>query len=128
VELGRFRPALFQAAVDTGAAVCPVAIRYRTDPGGDPTAVAGYLAGDSPARSLARVVGARGLVVEVHLLPALRPTGADRRTLAALGEYAVAAVTEARPPAVSAHPRPERAPAHRCAPRAVAGPPVPGAA
>jgi hypothetical protein len=38
------------------------------------------------------------LVVEVHLLPALTPAGADRRTLAALSEYAVAEVVEARGP------------------------------
>ncbi|MEU2349648.1 lysophospholipid acyltransferase family protein [Modestobacter sp. NPDC049651] len=93
VELGRFRPALFQAAVDAGAAVCPVAIRYRVADG-SPTAVAGHLDGDSLGRTLARVVTARGLVVEVHLLPALDPAGADRRSLAALAEYAVAAVTE----------------------------------
>ncbi|MGY1618655.1 lysophospholipid acyltransferase family protein [Geodermatophilus sp. SYSU D00691] len=110
VQLGRFRPALFQAAVDSGAAVCPVAIRYRTEPGGDPTAVAGYLADDPLWRSIRRVVATRGLVLEVHLLPALAPAAADRRTLAALAEYAVAAVTETRPPVVAAHPRPARLP------------------
>ena len=93
VELGRFRPALFQAAVDAGAAVCPVAVRYRVA-GGDPTAVAGFLADEPLWRSLARVVATRGLVVEVHLLPALDPAGTDRRSLAALAEYAVATVTE----------------------------------
>jgi hypothetical protein len=110
VELGRFRPALFQAAVDAGATVCPVAIRYRLEPGGDPTAVAGYLADDPILRSLRRVVAARGLVVELHLLPALDATGGNRRELAALSEYAVAAVTEARAPVVAAHPRPVRVP------------------
>jgi 1-acyl-sn-glycerol-3-phosphate acyltransferase len=114
-ELSRFRPAFFQAAVDAAAPVCPVAIRYRVD-GGAGTAVAAYLPGESLRQSLARVVGARGLVVEVHLLPALDPAGADRRELAALAEYAIAAVTEARPPAVAAHPRRPRvpAPARRC--------------
>jgi 1-acyl-sn-glycerol-3-phosphate acyltransferase len=95
--LGRFRPALFQAAVDAAAAVCPVAIRYRTEPDGEPTAVAGYLADDPMLHSLRRIIAARGLVVELHLLPALR--GGNRRELAALSEYAVAAVTEARVPA-----------------------------
>jgi hypothetical protein len=73
-RLDRFRPALFQAAVDAAAAVCPVAIRHRTD--------------------------ALTLVVEVHLLPALEPAGADRRTLAALAEYAIAEVVEAGTPSV----------------------------
>ncbi|KGH46907.1 hypothetical protein IN07_09575 [Modestobacter caceresii] len=112
VELGRFRPAFFQAAVDAAAPVCPVVVRYRVD-GGAPTAVAGYLADEPLWRSIARVVAVRGLVVEVHLLPALDPAGADRRELAALAEYAVAAVTEARRPVVAAHPRRPRVPARR---------------
>lgn len=112
VELGRFRPAFFQAAVDAAAPVCPVAVRYRVH-GQASTAVAGFL-GDEPLwRSIARVVTVRGLVVEVHLLPALDPAGADRRELAALAEYAVAAVTEVRPPVVAAHPRRPRVPARR---------------
>nr|WP_246214668.1 lysophospholipid acyltransferase family protein [Modestobacter muralis] len=110
VELGRFRPAFLQAAVDVGAPVCPVAVRYRVD-GGAGTAVAGRLAGEPFRRSVSRVLAARGLVVEVHLLPALDPAGADRRALAALAEYAVAAVTEARPLLVAAHPRRPRVPA-----------------
>ena len=112
VELGRFRPAFFQAAVDAAAPVCPVAVRYRVD-GGDGSAVAAFLGDDPLLRSLARVVATRGLVVEVHLLPALDPAGADRRELAALAEYAIAALTEARPPAVTAHPRRPRVPAPR---------------
>ena len=110
VELGRFRPAFFQAAVDADAPVCPVAVRYRVD-GGAGSAVAGFLAEESLLRSLARVVATRGLVVEVHLLPALDPARADRRELAALAEYAIAAVTEARPLVVTAHPRRPRVPA-----------------
>jgi 1-acyl-sn-glycerol-3-phosphate acyltransferase len=96
-RLDRFRPAFFQAAIDADASVCPVAIRYRT---GDAsaTAVASYVSGDSLLRSIRRVIATRGLVVEVHLLPALTPAGADRRTLAALSEYAVAEVVEARGP------------------------------
>ena len=109
VELGRFRPAFFQAAVDAAAPVCPVAVRYRVA-GGSASAVAGFLADEPLLRSIARVLATRGLVVEVHLLPALQPAGADRRELAALAEYAVAAVTEARPPVVRAHPRVPRVP------------------
>lgn len=101
-RLDRFRPALFQAAVDAAAPVCPVAIRYRT--GADTaTAVPGYVAGDSLLRSIRRILAARDLVVEIHLLPALRPDRADRRTLAALAEYAVAEVVESRAPS-GAHP------------------------
>jgi hypothetical protein len=52
------------AAPDTqgdAAVACPVAVRYRTD--------AGPL--DVAPRTVAEIVAARGLVVEVHLLPAL---------------------------------------------------------
>ncbi|MGY1840356.1 MULTISPECIES: lysophospholipid acyltransferase family protein [unclassified Modestobacter] len=115
VELARFRPAFFQAAVDAAAPVCPVAVRYRLADG-DPTALAGYLADEPLWRSVARVVAARGLVVEVHLLPALDPAGADRRELAALAEYAVASVTEVRAPVVAAHPRRLRVPVRRVVP------------
>jgi hypothetical protein len=68
---------LLQAAVDAGAVVCPVAVRYRVD-GEAGSAVAASLAGALSWRSLARVVATRGLVVEVHLLPAIDPAGAAR--------------------------------------------------
>ncbi|MCZ2827538.1 lysophospholipid acyltransferase family protein [Modestobacter sp. VKM Ac-2986] len=109
VDLGRFGTAFLQAAVDAAAPVCPVAVRYRVD-GGAGTTLAAHLPGEPLRRSLSRVLAARGLVVEVHLLPALDPAGADRRELAALAEYAVAAVTEARTPVVAAHPRRPRVP------------------
>lgn len=128
VELGRFRPAFFQAAVDAAAPVCPVAVRYRVH-GGAATAVAFSLADESLWRSVARVVAVRGLVVEVHLLPALDPVGADRCELAALAEYAVAAVTEARSPVVATHPRRPRVPPRRTpARRPTVIPTHPGAA
>ncbi|MGY1716571.1 lysophospholipid acyltransferase family protein [Geodermatophilus sp. SYSU D01106] len=104
-RLGRFRPAFFQAAVDAAAPVLPVALRYRTAAG--PTTLAGYLGDDPLWRSLRRVAGAGDLVLEVHVLPPLRP-GTDRRALAALAEYAVAGVVEAAAPVVAAHPRPAR--------------------
>jgi hypothetical protein len=87
---GRTRPAYLRADVGSGAPVCPVAVRYRADGG----AHAGPLADGPLWRSVARVVGTRGLVVEVHLLPALQPSGTGRRELAALTEDAVAAVLE----------------------------------
>jgi hypothetical protein len=59
-------------AVDPDAVACPVVIRYRTD--------AGPL--DRPPGSLAEIVALRGLVVEVHLLPALDLSVHPRRTLA----------------------------------------------
>lgn len=69
---GRFRPAVFQAAVDAGAAVRPVALSYRL--AGGATTVTSFV-GDAPLwRSLVTVAGARDLVVHVQLLPVIEPT------------------------------------------------------
>ncbi|SFL69543.1 hypothetical protein [Geodermatophilus ruber] len=96
--LGRFSPALLAAAVDAGAPVCPVALRYRG--AGASPAAAGSTVG--ALRWLARAPGA---VVEVHLLPALSPAGATAAELATLAEYAVAAVLEGPAAAALVRPR-----------------------
>ena len=73
---GRFRPALFQAAVDAGAPVVPAAICY------DSTAAA-FIGDDTLVASVRRVAGLRSLTVTLATAPALRPaSGADRRVLA----------------------------------------------
>ncbi|MCW2676347.1 MAG: plsC, partial [Modestobacter sp.] len=77
VTVGSAGTALLQAAVDAGAVVCPVAVRYRVD-GEAGSAIAASLAGAPSWRSQARVVATHGLVVEVHLLPAIDPAGAAR--------------------------------------------------
>lgn len=89
---GRFRPAPFQAALDAGAAVRPVALRYRLDDTGAPTTVASFVGSATLWRSAAVVVRVRGLVVQVRLFPTIEPAG-DRRTLAAAAAAAVEAST-----------------------------------
>ncbi|MBV6700478.1 1-acyl-sn-glycerol-3-phosphate acyltransferase [Kitasatospora aureofaciens] len=93
-ESGRFRPALFQAAVETGAFVQPVTIRYRLADG-RPTSAPAFVGEDGLLTSLARVVAVRGLVAEVTFLPPIpapdpQPTrwGA-RRELARAAQAAV---------------------------------------
>lgn len=106
--MGRFRPAMFQAAIDAQAPVRPLAIRYRTTDG-TPTCAAAFVGTESLVRSLWRVLGVRGLVVEVHVLPVLAAGSVpDRRSLATLAEYSVAAVTEQRAPVVAGHRPPRR--------------------
>lgn len=73
-ESGRFRPALFQAAVEAGAEVQPVTIRYRLADG-RPTSVPAFIGDDGLLTSLARVVAARGLVADVTFLPMIPPPG-----------------------------------------------------
>lgn len=93
-RMGRFRPAMFQAAIDAHADVVPIAIRYRTEDG-TPTTAAAFVGDETLLASLRRVVSTRGLVLEVHVLPALPAgTSTDRRALALLAEYSIAACTE----------------------------------
>ncbi len=76
VNRGRFRPALFQAAIDAGAPVVPVSINY------DSTAAA-FIGDDTLFHSVRRVAALRSLTVTLVTAPALRPEpGADRRALA----------------------------------------------
>lgn len=86
---GRFRPALFQAAVEAGAAVQPVTVRYRLADG-SPTTTPAFVGEDGLHSSLRRVVAVRGLEAEVlplALIPARQhPT---RRTLARAAQSVV---------------------------------------
>ncbi|MFE5831823.1 lysophospholipid acyltransferase family protein [Streptomyces sp. NPDC056508] len=84
-ERGRFRPAVFQAALDAGCAVQPVRIDYR------PADAAAYVGDDPLGASLWRVVTTRRPTAEVRLADPL-PSGRypDRRALAAAAQRAVA--------------------------------------
>ncbi len=85
---GRFRPALFQAALDAGVPVQPMALRYRL--GGLSTTAAAFVGEDGLLFSLRRVLAADGLVAEV-VLPAPLPSGqyTGRRELARAAQAAV---------------------------------------
>lgn len=94
--LGEFRPAFFQAAIDAGAAIRPVAIRYRL-----PTRSAtlpALIGEDTLLSSLRRVVAARDLVAEAIVLPDIVPRpGLGRRELAEAARAAVAGALEPPP-------------------------------
>ncbi|WP_333737088.1 lysophospholipid acyltransferase family protein [Streptomyces sp. IBSBF 2806] len=80
---GRFRRAVFQAALDAGAPVQPVRIVYR-DHGGAASTTPAFVGDDPLLASVWRVVRARGLVAEVEVLPVLAPGDhLDRKALAA---------------------------------------------
>lgn len=87
---GTFKPAVFQAALDAGARVNPVALVYRESSGPRTTAPA-YVGDDTLVASLLRVIAVRRLVVEVTVLPPV--TASSRRELADLAEAAVASAT-----------------------------------
>jgi 1-acyl-sn-glycerol-3-phosphate acyltransferase len=81
---GRFRPAMFQAAVDAHAPVVPIAIRY------DSTAAA-FVGDDTLWNSVRRVAALRSLTITLVAASALRPAeGTDRRSLARAAQSCVA--------------------------------------
>jgi 1-acyl-sn-glycerol-3-phosphate acyltransferase len=88
---GRFRTATFQAAIDGGVPVRPLALRFRLADGRETTQPA-FIGPESLVASLRRVAALRGLVLEVHVCPEIAPGRAsDRRELASLAESAVQA-------------------------------------
>lgn len=84
---GRFRPAMFQAAVDAGRPVQPLALTYHHRDG-SPSTVPAYIGEDSLLDSIRRLVTARRTVVHVRV-ESLQLPGVDRRDLAARCETAV---------------------------------------
>jgi 1-acyl-sn-glycerol-3-phosphate acyltransferase len=126
-RLGRFHPALFQAAVDAGAAVQPVAIRYP-DADGRPNPDAAFVGDTTFAASLARVLAAPRIRVELTFGSPLDASGRTRRELAALA-HAFVAETLGLPPAVVAPVRaPARAPRSPRRPLAAGRRPLPAGA
>ncbi|MET7767760.1 lysophospholipid acyltransferase family protein [Nocardia sp. NPDC005366] len=84
---GGMRPALFQAAVDTGTYVQPVRLRYL-DHHGALCSTPAFVGDDTFVGSAVRVLRSRGMVAEVVLEPLEHP-GLDRRDLARRCELAV---------------------------------------
>jgi 1-acyl-sn-glycerol-3-phosphate acyltransferase len=83
LERGRFRPAMFQAAVDAAAPVAPVSIGY------DSTAAA-FVGDDTLWSSVRRVAAVRRMTVTLIGAAPLRPVqGADRRVLARAAQASV---------------------------------------
>lgn len=78
-----FYAALLQAAIDAGVPVQPIAIRY-VGPDGAPDAAAAFVDDMSFATSLARILGRRRLVADVHIAPAFPSKWQTRRDLAFL--------------------------------------------
>lgn len=84
---GRFRPAMFQAAIDAGRPVQPLRLTYRHKDG-RPSTVPAFVGDDSLLTSIRRVITARRTVCHIHV-ESLQLPGEDRRELAARCEAAV---------------------------------------
>lgn len=104
---GRFRSALFQAAIDAGVPVAPMTLTFKLG-NGAATTVAAYIGEDTLLASVRRVLMARGLLVTLRAHPALHPVpGASRRVLARAAQAVVAGTpTPILPPPEPAVPQP----------------------
>lgn len=87
-RVGHFHPALFQAAVDAGSLVQPVAIRYRA-PDGSRSDAAPFVDDMSFVDSLRRIAAAPGIRAEVTFLPPRAAGGLCRKVLAAWAREAI---------------------------------------
>ena len=85
---GHFTSATFQAAIDGGVPVRPIALRYRLADGRE-TSQPAFIGPESLIASLRRVASLRGLVLDVYVCPEIAPGTRSRRELAALAESAV---------------------------------------
>ena len=84
---GRFRPAMFQGAVDAGRPVQPLRLTYHHRDG-QPSTIPAFIGDDSLLASVRRVITARLTVCHVQV-QSLQLPGDDRRDLAARCEAAV---------------------------------------
>lgn len=88
-SLAHFHAALLQPAIDAGAAVLPVALRYRESAGG-PTDAAAFVGEMSFVESIWQVARAPGLTVELRFAAAIDARDLHRRELAALARSVIA--------------------------------------
>jgi 1-acyl-sn-glycerol-3-phosphate acyltransferase len=84
---GQFRPAMFQAAVDSGRPVQPLRLSYHRRDGQSST-IAAYVGEDTLLASIRRLITAQRTIVRVHV-ESLQLPGLNRRDLAARCESAV---------------------------------------
>lgn len=107
-----FHGALFQSAIDAGAPVTPVMLRY-TGANGQPTGVTAYVGDITFWTSVRSIIGSSGLTARVTFLSALDSGHSDRRHLAhhshqLIAHALAAAITPSRPAPPGAHKEAER--------------------
>ena len=102
--VGRFYPALFQAAIDAGTPVQPAALRYLDEDGARSTA-APFVGDMTFADSLMQVLRAPVLRAEVTFGAPLATVDRSRRDLAARASTDVARLLGVAPPAAQQGPR-----------------------
>ena len=93
-EVGPFHARIFLAAVEAGARVQPVALRYGQ--GGDAQTVVAFQPGENFLANFLRLLGEPARVVEVHFLAPIGPADtAGRRRIAELARERIVAAMQA---------------------------------
>ena len=92
---GRFRPAMFQGAIDAGRPVQPLRLTYHHRDG-QPSTIPAFIGDDSLLASVRRVITARLTVCHVQV-QSLQLPGVDRRDLTARCEAAVRGTADVVP-------------------------------
>jgi 1-acyl-sn-glycerol-3-phosphate acyltransferase len=95
-RIEHFHAALLQPAIDAGAQLMPVGLRYVSQDG-TPTAAADYLEGTSFMRSLWRIASQRAVRAELHCAPRIDAQHAERRRLADEAQAAIARALDLAP-------------------------------
>jgi 1-acyl-sn-glycerol-3-phosphate acyltransferase len=91
--VGTFRPAMFQAALDAGAVIVPITLRYGTP-------AASFIGDETLWASVKRVLAMPKVVVSVSVAPALHPEPeATRKIMARVAQAAVGTPVFAPTPA-----------------------------
>jgi 1-acyl-sn-glycerol-3-phosphate acyltransferase len=92
--VAHFHSSLIQPAIDAGAKVCPMVIRYH-DAQGNHSTVPAYVGDLSFAQSLWNILTTRALHVQLLKLPTLAASGAERRGLTQAAQKNISTVLAA---------------------------------
>lgn len=87
-QAGHFHSALIQPAVDAGARLCPIALRYQDDEGGL-SAAAAFIGDMTLTQSIWQILRCRHLDALVTYTPALMAANENRRVLARVAQEAI---------------------------------------
>jgi 1-acyl-sn-glycerol-3-phosphate acyltransferase len=101
VAYGRFRPAMFQAAIDAARPVQPLRLSYHHSDGRRST-VPAFVGEDTLTRSIWRVVATSQTIVEIYVAD-LQSPDTDRRELARRCQAAVCDSTDLAATATTVH-------------------------
>ncbi len=104
-QLGHFHSSLLQGPLDSGAAICPVAIRYH-DGTGKTNGDAAFVGDMTFIQSLWKILCSPALHVTLVYLPTLSSAGKNRRMLAAEAQVAIH-MALAKPAPDHFHPAPD---------------------